>query len=146
MRWLRVIMLVFLPPSATLGDVVVPYEAVDGAIAAPLTSRPGSAERGRALAAGRRANCLGCHRMPIPEQPFHGTAGPDLKGVGSRYSAGELRLRLADPAAINPDTLMPPFHKVRGLHRVAPEYRGKPILTAREIEDVIAYLRTLKDD
>ncbi len=84
--------------------------------------------------------------MPIPEEPFHGTAGPPLYDVGARYTAAELRLRLVDPTLLNADTLMPPFHKVSGLNRVAPAFIGKTILSAQEIEDVIAYLLTLKTE
>ena len=144
----RLIMAVLMlgPSQVSLGETVVPHRVVADTVPVPLTRRPGDAHRGRALAAGRRANCLGCHRMPISEEPFHGTTGPDLHGVGDRYAASQLRLRLIDPTLINADTLMPSFHKVQGLHRVAPNYRGKPILNAQEIEDVIAYLLTLKDE
>lgn len=146
LKWLIIMVLLLGFTSGGQGETVAPYGIVADTIPKPLTKNPGDALRGRGLAAGRRANCLGCHRMPIPEQPFHGTAGPRLDGVGSRYTAGELRLRLVDPTLINEDTLMPPFHRVRGLHRVAPSYRGKAILTAQEIEDVIAYLLTLRDE
>ena len=132
-------------PSA-LADTLRPFEVVDQAIQAPLTGKPGNPETGRAIAAGRQGNCLGCHRLPIPEEPFHGTVGPDLAGVGDRYSAAEMRLRLVDPTMVNPDTIMPPFYRLDRLNRVARRFRGKPILTAQEIEDVIAYLMTLKEE
>jgi sulfur-oxidizing protein SoxX len=89
-------------------------------------------------------DCVICHAMPLPQRQFHGTIGPPLDGVGDRYSAGELRLRLADSKALNPDTIMPAYHRVEGLHHVHERYRGKPILTAQQIEDVVAYLLTLK--
>jgi sulfur-oxidizing protein SoxX len=82
--------------------------------------------------------------MPLPDRQFHGTVGPPLDGVGNRYSAGALRLRMVDPKQINPQTSMPAYYKIEGLHQVAEGYRGKPILTAQEIEDVVAYLLTLK--
>jgi sulfur-oxidizing protein SoxX len=133
-----------LMQAATAAEVT-PYQVVDATIPAPLSGRPGDSAAGRAIVAGRHGNCLGCHRAPIPEEPFHGTVGPDLAGVGARYEAAELRLRLVDATRLNPDTIMPPYHRVDGLHRVAARYRGQPILSAQEIEDVIAYLLTLKD-
>jgi sulfur-oxidizing protein SoxX len=82
--------------------------------------------------------------MPLPQRPFHGNVGPPLDSVGNRFTAGELRLRLVDPKAINPETVMPAYYKVEGLHRVLDRYRDKPILTAQQVEDVVAYLLTLK--
>jgi sulfur-oxidizing protein SoxX len=81
--------------------------------------------------------------MPLPQRQFHGTVGPPLDGIGSRASAGALRLRLVDPKVINPATIMPAYYKVEGFHRVLERYRDRPILTAQHIEDVIAYLLTL---
>ena len=81
--------------------------------------------------------------MPLPQRQFHGTIGPPLDGIGSRSSAGALRLRLVDPKAINPETIMPAYYKVEGFHRILERYRDRPILTAQQIEDVIAYLLTL---
>ena len=89
-------------------------------------------------------NCLACHQMPIPEQLFHGEVGPDLSTVGSTYDAAELRLRIVNPKIINPDTFMPAFYRPHGLHRVAKNFQGKTILTAQQVEDVVAYLQTLK--
>jgi sulfur-oxidizing protein SoxX len=84
--------------------------------------------------------------MPLPQRQFHGTVGPPLDGIGSRSTAGELRLRLVDPKAINPETVMPAYYKVEGLYRVLERYRDQPMLTAQEIEDIVAYLLTLKRD
>jgi sulfur-oxidizing protein SoxX len=83
--------------------------------------------------------------MPIPEVEFQGDVGPDLAGVGSRYDEGELRLRVVDARRLDPASVMPAYHRVDGLHRVLKEYRGKPILTEQEVEDVVAYLTTLKE-
>jgi sulfur-oxidizing protein SoxX len=129
-------------------DMVVAYEVVDGtAIPQALTDIPGDPANGRSVAIDRKkGNCLACHAMPIPEQSFHGEVGPDLNGVGSRYSAGELRLRIVDPKVLNPDTIMPAFYKTNGLHRVLADFEGKPMLTAQEVEDVVAYLQTLKEE
>lgn len=111
-----------------------------------LTGQPGDPENGRQVAIHRqKGNCLACHAMPMPDQPFHGQVGPDLKGVGSRFDAGELRLRIVNPKYANPDTIMPAFYWTEGLHRVHKKFDGKPMLTAQEVEDVVAYLATLKE-
>lgn len=122
-----------------------PYTIVDGAIPESLTGAPGDAARGRAIVVKRENTCLLCHSGPFPEQRFQGNLSPDLTGVGSRWSAGELRLRLVDPSRLNPATIMPSYYRVDGLNRVAASWRGKPILTAEQIEDVVAYLGTLRD-
>lgn len=124
---------------------LVAYHVVNGAIPAPLTDQPGDPERGRRIVLDREAgDCLVCHAMPLPQRRFHGTIGPPLDGVGGRYTAGELRLRLVDPKAVNPQTIMPAYYRVEGLHRVLDRYRGKPVFTAQQVEDVVAYLLTLK--
>jgi sulfur-oxidizing protein SoxX len=135
----------------TLGDVahgrdgLVNFRIVKGTIAVPLIDRPGDPERGRHIILDRAGgDCIICHAMPLPQRQFHGNVGPPLDGVGSRYTAGELRLRIVDPKVINPATVMPAYYKVEGLHRVLDRYRGKPILTAQQVEDVVAYLLTLK--
>lgn len=121
------------------------YDVVKNTIPAQLTNRPGDPERGRRIVLDReKGDCIVCHAMPLPDRQFHGTVGPPLDGVGNRYSAGALRLRMVDPKQINPQTSMPAYYKIEGLHQVAEGYRGKPILTAQEIEDVVAYLLTLK--
>ena len=138
------------PAAAQMAEVdtIVAYEVVDNtAIPQALTDQPGDAENGRAVAIHRKkGNCLACHVMPIPEQSFHGEIGPDLNGVAGRYDAGELRLRLVDPKVINPDTIMPAYYKNDGLHRVLKKFEGKTLLSAQEVEDIIAYLQTLKDE
>ena len=101
---------------------------------------------GKAIVLNRQVGlCLLCHSGPFPEERFQGNMAPDLKGSGSRWSDGELRLRLVDARKFNPDTIMPPYYVVDGMNRVAPSFRGKPILTAEQIEDVVAFLATLKD-
>ena len=92
------------------------------------------------------ATCLICHAVPIEREPDPGNIGPPLDGVGSRYTAGELRLRLVEPQVLNPETVMPSYFRIEGLHRVAAEYEGRTVYDAGEIEDVIAYLMTLVDD
>ncbi len=114
-------------------------------ISESLTGKAGDAKKGRALAIHRKkGNCLACHEMPIPEQAFHGKVGPSLEGIASRLSEGEMRLRIVNPKVINKDTIMPAFYKKDGLHRVLKKFKGKTILSAAQIEDIIAYLNTLK--
>ena len=124
-----------------------PYEIVDGiSIPKPLTDTPGDPKRGAKLVVARKkGNCLACHKIQqLNEFPFHGNIGPELSDVASNLKEGEMRLRLVNPKVINPDTIMPAFYRVEGLHRVMDKFKGKPILTEQEIEDIIAFLKTLK--
>jgi len=108
-------------------------------------AQEGNAEAGRAIVANRQQGlCLLCHSAPIPEERFQGNLAPDLAGIGDRYTKSELRQRIADSSAINPSTIMPSYAKTSGLTKVAPAYRDKPIFTPQQIEDVVAYLATLK--
>jgi sulfur-oxidizing protein SoxX len=128
-----------LPPAAA-------YEVVGDAIPQPLTATPGDPTRGRAIVASRQTGlCLLCHVGPLPEERFQGTVATSLAGAGSRWSAGQLRLRLVDPRRLNPDTVMPAFHRTDGLRRVGPAWQGRPILDAQQVEDVVAFLQTLRD-
>jgi sulfur-oxidizing protein SoxX len=121
------------------------YKVVKGTIPASLTGKAGDASKGKKAAIHtRKGNCLACHVMPIPEQPFHGEVGPDLSDIGSRAKPAELRMRIVDPKVLNPDTIMPAFYKTKGLHRVPKKFVGKTMLSAQDIEDIIAYLMTLK--
>jgi sulfur-oxidizing protein SoxX len=123
-----------------------PYQITGDAIAASLTGTPGDTARGRAIVLNRTVGlCLLCHSGPFPEERFQGNLAPDLKGAGARWSAGQLRLRMVDSHKLNAGTIMPAYYTLDGLNRVAPAYRGKPILTAEQIEDVVAFLATLRD-
>ena len=122
-----------------------PYTVVGDAIPTSLTGAAGDPVRGRAIVVDRRLGaCLLCHIGPFAEEKFQGTLAPDLTGAGSRWSEGQLRLRLVDPTRLNPDTIMPAYYRVHGLTRVGMAWRGKPILSAEQIEDVIAFLLTLR--
>ena len=122
-----------------------PYEIVGDAIPASLTGAPGDPVRGRAIVVNRQNTCLLCHSGPFPDERFQGDLSPSLKGAGARWTEGELRLRMVDPGRLNPATIMPSYYKMDGLTRVGAAWRGKPILTAEQIEDVVAYLTTLRD-
>jgi sulfur-oxidizing protein SoxX len=114
-------------------------------IPASLTGAKGDPARGRAIVANRQMGlCLLCHNGPFPEERFQGNLAPDLTAVGARFSEGQIRQRIVDPTKINPQSIMPAYYRSEGLARVAPAYRGKTILTAEQIEDVVAYLSTLK--
>jgi sulfur-oxidizing protein SoxX len=112
---------------------------------AAAADRGGDPARGRAIVADRQLGlCLLCHSGPFPEERFQGDLAPTLAGVGARLSEGDLRLRLVDPARFNPQTLMPAYGRREGLERVAPSLSGKPLLSDAQIEDVVAFLATLK--
>ena len=129
-----------------MAGALLPYQIVGDAIPASLTGVTGDAARGRAIMLDRRLGaCLLCHSGPFSEEKFQGNLGPDLSAVGSRWSPGQVRLRLVDATRLNPDTIMPSYYRVDGLTRVGDAWRGKPILSAQQIEDVVAFLSTLKD-
>lgn len=122
-----------------------PGAFADDGIPASLTGAKGDPERGRAIVANRQLGlCLLCHSGPFPEERFQGDLAPDLRGSGGRWTEGELRMRLVNPEKFNPGTIMPSYRRTEDLARVAPAFRGKPILTPQQIEDVVAYLATLK--
>ena len=127
---------------------LVPYEIVDEvSIPKSLTGVAGDAANGRKVAISRtKGNCLACHAMPIPEQQFHGETAPSLYGVGNRLDEGELRLQLVNSKVTNDSTMMPSFYRTFGFERPLKKFAGKSILTAQEVEDVVAYLKTLKTD
>ena len=134
------------PEGAAAQNGLVDFRIVEDAIPASLTGAPGDAARGRAVVANRQVGlCLLCHSGPFPEERFQGDLAPDMRGAGGRLSEGQLRLRLVDSSRVNPETIMPPFYRVEDLSRIAPAFRGRPILTAEQIEDVLAFLVTLRD-
>ncbi|HXX82405.1 MAG TPA: sulfur oxidation c-type cytochrome SoxX [Casimicrobiaceae bacterium] len=121
------------------------YKIEADAIPVPLTSSAGDPARGRALLVARdSANCVLCHAVPDPAMRVAGDLGPALDGVGARLTAAQLRLRVVDMRRVDPRTIMPSYYRIEGLTMVADAYRGKPILSAQEVEDVVAYLATLR--
>jgi sulfur-oxidizing protein SoxX len=122
------------------------HAGVGETIPASLTGRPGDPARGRAIVVNRRVGlCLLCHSGPFPEERLQGDIGPDLSGTGARLSEGQIRLQLVDSSRINPATIMPPYYRTGGLSRVAAAFRDQPVLTAEQIEDVVAFLMTLRE-
>ena len=141
---LAVIALSCVPSYAD--EALRPYVIVGDAVPASLTGAKGDAGRGRKIITARQLGlCLLCHSGPFPEERFQGDLAPDLRGAGTRWSEGQLRLRIVDARKLNTDTIMPPYYVIDGLNRVATPFRGKPILTAEQIEDVVAFLTTLRE-
>ena len=132
-------------PLPARAQTLRPYAIVGDAIPARLTATPGDVARGRALVVERSSTCILCHSGPFPEVRFQGDLAPSLAGSGSRWSEGQLRLRLVDASHLNAATIMPSYYRVDGLDRVGPSWRGKPILSAEQIEDIVAYLATLRE-
>jgi len=127
--------LVLLAASASAGD----------SLPSSLTGAAGDPASGRKIVLDRHVGlCLLCHSGPFPEERFQGDLAPSLSGVGARLSAAQIRLRIVDSSRVNPDTIMPAYYRTEGLQRVAPAHRGKTVLTAAQIEDVVAFLATLK--
>ena len=142
---LGVVLSFALNTNATAAEKLIKYMVKDGAIAKSLTGKPGDAAKGRKLAISRKqGNCLACHKMPIPEQPFHGEVGPELNGVAGRLSEGQIRAMIVNPKMANPDTIMPAFYRNEGFTRVLKKFKGKAMLSASQVEDLVAYTMTLK--
>ncbi len=122
-------------------------QATGDAVAQSLTGSTGDPQRGRAIIIDRQKGfCLLCHSGPFTEEPLQGNLAPSLEGAGSRWNEGQLRLRLMDNKRVNPESIMPAYHRIERLNRVGPAWRDKPILSAAEIEDVLAFLTGLQGE
>ncbi|MEE4189257.1 MAG: sulfur oxidation c-type cytochrome SoxX [Roseobacter sp.] len=136
---------------------VLPTQVVydEGAIAQSLTGQPGDAASGREIVGDKSlGNCVACHAVTdLQDVPFHGEIGPMLDGAGGRWSEAELRGIVANAKIMFEDSMMPSFYKTEGFIRPGDAYTGKaavddtfgPLLTAQQIEDVVAYLVTLTE-
>ena len=139
---LALLLLMAAPAIGQVAEFVVTGDAIE----APLAQGRADATRGLSIVRNREtANCLICHSIPDTTERFMGEVGPPLAGVGGRLTPGQIRLRVVDPTRINAHAIMPAYHRVEGLLRVDPRYLGRPVLAAREIEDVVAYLAGLKE-
>ena len=145
MRHIAVMAAALVLAGAASAQVPAPYKIVGDGIPDSLTGTAGDAARGRALVLDRTTTCILCHSGPFPETRFQGDLAPDLAGAGNRWSASQLRLRLVDAAHFNPDTIMPSYYRTEGFVRVGRNWTGKPILNAAQIEDIVAFLATLRD-
>ncbi len=143
---MRLALALALLASPLAAEGVAPFTVTGDAILAPLAGQGGVASRGEAIVRNREtANCLICHAIPGLGERFMGDIGPTLAGVGARLSPGQLRLRLVDPTIVNAAAIMPAYHRTTGFTNVDPRFAGRPVLDAREIEDVVAYLATLQE-
>jgi sulfur-oxidizing protein SoxX len=139
--WLATVALPFAAKAQGLRAYVVDNDAIPHS----LTDEPGDAARGRALVLNRTSTCILCHSGPFPEEKFQGDLAPNLAGVGTRWSEGQLRLRLVDASRLNSATIMPSYYRVDGLEHVGASWRDKPMLSAEQIEDIVAYLASLRE-
>jgi len=132
--------------AVALPDNYCSWEVKDYAIEEPLCGLDGDALRGKQVVSDSHlGNCLACHQLPIPGIEAYGTIGPPLQGIASRFTEAQIRVRIVDTRNINPMSIMPGFYRdPRLINRPGKPYRGKTFLTAQQVEDVIAYLVTLK--
>jgi L-cysteine S-thiosulfotransferase len=145
MRHIAVMAAAFVLAGAASAQAPAPYKIVGDGIPDSLTGTSGDATRGRVLVLDRTTTCILCHSGPFPETRFQGDLAPDLAGTGNRWPVSQLRLRLVDAAHFNPDTIMPSYFRTEGFVRVGRNWTGKPILSAAQIEDIVAFLATLRD-
>ena len=144
--------LIALPISA---ETVAPTNVAfsDGAVSGSLTGVAGDSAEGRVLMNKGSGNCIACHAVSdLDDLPFHGEIGPNLDGVGDRWSEAELRGIIANAKEMFPETMMPSFYRTTGFIRPGNAFTGKaaqgelePLLTAQQVENVVAYLLTLKE-
>jgi len=125
-------------------DTSLSYRVEGDAIRDRLSAAPGDADQGRQLVSSRDSNCLLCHRVPDSGARFMGNLGPSLAGVATRLTEAQLRLRIVDSMRLNRETIMPSYYRMDGLHQVGEAWRGRPVLTAQQVEDTVAYLLTLR--
>jgi sulfur-oxidizing protein SoxX len=148
-RFSLTLVYLFAGSSAFAGDVM-PANVVfdDGAIGATLTGQAGDPAAGRKVFMNRKqGNCLACHaNEDMSDQSFHGEVGPALDGVADRWEAAELRGIVVNSKMMFEGTIMPAFYKDGGFERNLKKFQGKSILNAQQVEDVVAYLLTLKEE
>ena len=144
-QWCSSAVLAFAASGAMAQAAALPEPVGDG-IAASLTGASGDATRGRAIVVNRQVGlCLLCHSGPFPEERLQGNLAPSLAGAGARWSEGQLRLRIVDSKRLNAQSLMPAYHRSEALVRVGSAWQGRPLLTAAQVEDVVAFLVTLRE-
>ena len=127
-------------------EIINPYKIEFDKLKATVVEnlKKGNVEEGKLIVSGRKVNCLSCHQAPIPEEQFQGNFGPSLVGIGSRYTREEIRLRIINAKILNPDSIMPSYFVKIDNPRTPLEMIGKTILSAKEVEDIVEYLYSLK--
>ena len=139
-----------LVPGIAAAETVAPVavKIADGKLSQSLTGKAGDPAAGKKWFVGRKlGNCLACHvNKDTSDQQFHGEVGPAMDGVAGRYGDAELRAIIVNSKAVFGElTLMPAFYRTTGLNRVNKKFKDKTILSAQQVEDIVAYLRTLKE-
>lgn len=130
---------------AAEGHAVATYTIVGNGIPASLTATPGDMQRGATIVLDRQTGlCVLCHQAPASTEKIHSNIAGNLAGAGSRWTQAQLRLRVVDSRQLDPASIMPAYHRVEGLQRVSATWAARPILDAQQIEDVVAYLVSLK--
>lgn len=125
--------------------LVTEDQIVGDTIPAPLTEQAGRADQGRVVFASRaQGHCVLCHRVDGLDAPFQGNVGPDLTLIGDRLSAEQIRLRIVDYQIVRSGTVMPSYYRIHDLYQVEEDYADQPILTAQQVEDIVAYLSALR--
>lgn len=136
--------LLLLMGSAMTAADCAPFEVVGDRIPAPLGGHEGSAEQGARIARDRqRGDCVICHRLPAPDERFQGNVGPALHGIGDRLDAAQIRLRIAANRQLHPQSVMPDYCRSGDRHAVDRRFEGEPLLSAAEIEHLVAWLSNL---
>lgn len=150
MTWRSAALALLLTACGAREFHLVSSDEIEGdAISAALTDTAGDPTRGEHVFVDRdRGHCILCHAVNGLEAEFHGNVGPDLTLVGDRLDQGQLRLRIVDYQIVQPGTLMPSYYRIHDLYQVGDAYKGAPILTAQEVEDLVAYLsvRSVEDE
>ena len=135
--------------TVAIAETVAPGDVSfeDGAVTASLTGEPGDAVKGKQWFVDRKlGNCLACHEnSDATEQSFHGEVGPIMDGVADRWSEAELRGIITNSKMTFDGTIMPAFYRDSGYTRPLKDFEGETILSAQQVEDIVAYLLTLKE-
>lgn len=146
MRPLVLLVLLSLTACGERADRLVASDQIIGdAIPASLTSAPGNVEHGEMEFISRDgAHCVLCHVVDGLDAEFQGNVGPDLSLVGDRFTSGQIRLRIVDYQIVQPGTLMPSYYRTHDLYQVGDEFTDAPVLSAQDVEDLVAYLSALR--
>ena len=148
LAWSLAMFAVLTATSASASEPLVPANAISrDEIPSPLTTLTGDPDNGRLVFMDReQGHCVLCHKVEALEAEFQGDIGPDLTEVGDRLTAGQIRLRIVDYQEVLNGALMPSYFRIHDLNQVEAAYEGKPILSAQQVEDLVAWLSTLKED